>query len=128
MFYLSIYLLGSPPGNIDTGGTWGSYIGLVFLGGIYAAIGIFSSSITENQIVAFILAVLFCFLFYLGFEFISTLGKTGVISFFIQKLGIDYHYRSVSRGVIDSRDVIYFLSIIFLFLYLTRTVLVRRKW
>jgi ABC-2 type transport system permease protein len=128
LFYVSIYLLGSPPGNLDIGGTWGSYIGLIFLGGIYASIGIFSSSLTENQIVAFILAVLFSFLFYLGFSFISSIAISGEWVSAIEKFGIDYHYQSVSRGVIDSRDVIYFLSVIFLFLLLTKISLQSRKW
>jgi ABC-2 type transport system permease protein len=128
LFYISVYRLGSPPGNIDIGGTWGSYIGLIFLGGIYAAIGVFSSSLTENQIVAFILAVLFSFLFYLGFSFISSVASSGVLVNTIEKFGIDYHYQSVSRGVIDSRDIIYFLSIITLFLFLTKASLQSRKW
>lgn len=128
IFFGSIYLLGSPPGNIDTGGTWGSYMGLLFLGGIYAGIGVFSSSLTENQIIAFIISVLLCFLFYIGFSFISTLGNSGELMNIIEKIGIDYHYQSISRGVIDSRDIIYFISLIVLFIYLTTTVLQSRKW
>jgi len=128
LFYVSVYLLGSPPGNLDIGGTWGSYIGLIFLGGIYAAIGVFSSSLTENQIVAFILAVFFSFLFYLGFSFIASMASSGEWASIIEKFGIDYHYQSVSRGVIDSRDIIYFLSVIILFIILTKTSLQSRKW
>ena len=128
IFYISVYLLGSPVGNLDIGGTWGSYLGLVFLGGIYASIGVFSSSITENQIVAFILGVLFSFIFYLGFSFISTVANSGEWVGLIENFGIDYHYQSMSRGVIDSRDIIYFLSIIFFFLFLTKTSLESRKW
>ncbi len=128
IFFGSVYLLGSPPGNIDSGGTWGSYIGLLFLGGIYAGIGIFSSSLSENQIVAFIGAVLFSFLFYLGFNFISTFSHSGEIVNLIEKLGIDYHFQSISRGVVDSRDLIYFISIIALCLYSTKTILQNRKW
>ena len=128
LFFISVYILGSPPGNLDIGGTWGSYIGLVFLGGIYAAIGIFSSSLTENQIVAFIIAVLLSFLFYLGFSFISSAATSGELVSTIEKFGIDYHYQSVSRGVIDSRDIVYFLSVITLFLFFTKTSLQSRKW
>jgi len=128
IFYISVWLIGSPPGNIDSGGTWGSYIGLIFLGGIYAAIGLFSSGITGNQIIAFIIAVILCFTFYLGFDFFSSLTASGQSALFISRLGIDYHYQSMSRGVIDSRDLLYFLSVIFFFLFLTRTVLVSRKW
>jgi ABC-2 type transport system permease protein len=128
LFYVSVYVLGSPPGNLDAGGTWGSYIGLIFLGGIYASIGIFSSSLTENQIVAFIMAVLFSFLFYLGFSFIASIASSGEWASMIEKFGVDYHYQSVSRGVVDSRDIVYFLSVIFLFLFLTRISLQSRKW
>jgi len=128
LFYVSVYLLGSPPGNLDVGGTWGSYIGLVFLGGIYSSIGIFSSSLTENQIVAFILAVFFSFIFYMGFGFIASVARSGEWVSIIEKFGIDYHYQSVSRGVIDSRDIVYFISVIFLFLFLTKINLQSRKW
>ena len=128
IFYISVWLLGSPPGNIDSGGTWGSYIGLAFLGGIYAAIGLFSSAVTGNQIIAFITAVLLCFAFYLGFDFVSSLSATGQTASVISSLGIDYHYQSMSRGVVDSRDIIYFVSVIFLFLFLTRMILISRKW
>ena len=128
IYYFSVYRLGSPMGNLDVGGTWGSYIGLIFLGGIYASVGIFSSSLTENQIVAFILAVFISFSCYLGFNFIAGAVSTGPMAHFIEMLGIDYHYQSISRGVIDSRDVIYFGSVIFLFLYFTRIILISRKW
>ncbi len=128
IFYISVWLLGSPQGNIDSGGTWGSYAGLALLGGIYAAVGLFASAVTGNQIIAFITAVILCFTFYLGFDFISTLTASGQSALFISRLGIDYHYQSISRGVIDSRDLLYFFSVIILFLFLTRTVLVSRKW
>jgi ABC-2 type transport system permease protein len=128
IFFISISLLGSPPGNIDAGGTWGSYIGLLFLGGIYTGIGIFSSSLSENQIVAFILAVLISFLFYLGFTYIGSISQSGEIVYMIEKFGIDSHYQSISRGVVDSRDVLYFCSVIGVFIYLTKTILQSRKW
>ena len=128
VYYVSVYLLGNPVGNIDSGGTWGSYIGLVFLGGIYASLGVFSSSITDNQIVAFILAVVLSFLFYLGFDFLSTIFNSWEIVYATEKLGIEYHYQSISRGVVDSRDLVYFFAVIFIFLYSTRYVLISRKW
>lgn len=128
VYFISVYLLGAPQGNIDTGGTWGSYIGLLFLGGIYAALGVYSSSLTDNQIVAFILAVLLSFLFYLGFDLLSTVFSKGGYIYLVEKIGIQYHYNSVSRGVIDSRDLIYFAAVIFIFLYATRYVLLSRKW
>ncbi len=128
IYFWSVSHLGSPPGNMDTGGTWGSYLGLLFLGGIYAAIGMFSSSLTGNQIVAFILAVLLSFLMYMGFEFLSGIADSGRMVFLISRLGISYHYNSISRGVIDSRDILYFAGVILLFLVGTRTVLQSCKW
>jgi ABC-2 type transport system permease protein len=128
IYFWSVSRLGSPPGNIDVGGTWGSYIGLLFLGGIYAAIGVFASSLTGNQIVAFILAVFLSFLMYLGFEFLSGIAKSGSLVFLVSRLGISYHYNSISRGVIDSRDILYFAGVILLFVVGTRTVLQSSKW
>ncbi len=128
IYFWSVSRLGSPPGNMDMGGTWGSYIGLLFLGGIYAAIGIFASSLTGNQIVAFIMAVFLSFLMYLGFEFISGIAESGSTVFIISRLGISYHYNSISRGVIDSRDILYFAGVILLFIVGTRTVLQSNKW
>ena len=128
IYFWSVSRLGSPAGNLDMGGTWGSYIGLLFLGGIYAAIGLFASSLTGNQIVAFILAVFLSFLMLQGFEFLSGIAKSGSTEFFISRLGIEYHYNSISRGVVDSRDILYFAGVIFLFVVGTRTVLQSSKW
>lgn len=128
VYFYSVYQLGSPVGNIDVGGTIGSYFGLLFLGSVFVAIGLFSSSITNNQIISFIVAVFLCFFSYVGFESISSLQLFGPIDDLIINLGINTHYLSMSRGVIDTRDVIYFLGIIFLFLLFTKTVLGSRKW
>ncbi len=128
IYFWSVYKLGNPPGNLDTGAIWGSYIGLVFLAGCYAAIGVFASSLTDNQIVAFIVAVLLCFFFFTGFEMISALPLPLRIEELLLYMGINEHYRSVSRGVVDSRDVVYFLALIAFFIFLTRTVLQSRKW
>lgn len=128
VYFWSVSRLGSPPGNMDMGGTWGSYLGLLFLGGIYAAIGIFSSSLSGNQIVAFIIAVFLSFILYLGFEFLSELAPSGSIAFYVSTLGISHHYNSMSRGVIDSRDLIYFTGVMALFIVGTRTVLQSSKW
>jgi len=127
VYFFSVYKLGSPPGNLDTGGTWGSYTGLIFLGGIYASVGIFSSSLTDNQIISFVVSVILCFLLYLGFDLISTVILEGNSSFFVKKLGIDFHYQSIARGVIDSRDLFYFIAVMFIFLYSTRFVIMKRK-
>ncbi|KAF2515049.1 gliding motility-associated ABC transporter permease subunit GldF [Flavobacterium zhairuonense] len=109
--------LGNPEGNIDMGSTIGSYFGLLFLIASYSAIGVFTSTLSENQIVAFIIAVFLCFFFYFGFEGIASLipGQSNLIP----ALGMQDHFRSMSRGVIDTRDVIYFLSITVLFLSFT---------
>ena len=128
VYYYSAHTLGNPSGNIDTGGMWGSYLGLLFLAAAYVAIGIFSSSITENQIIAFIISVFLCFFFFIGFESISTLALFGKIDNIILQFGINEHYISMSRGVIDTRDVIYYISLISIFLLFTRTVLESRKW
>jgi ABC-2 type transport system permease protein len=127
VYFVSVYSLGNPVGNLDLGGIWGSYIGLFFLAAIYAAIGIFVSSLTENQIISFILAVFLSFLLFTGFDFIGSLPIFGHINTIILNLGINEHYKSISRGVLDSRDVFYFLSLIIIFLYSTKTLLQHRK-
>lgn len=129
LYYFTVYQLGAPQGNLDSGGIIGSYIGLLFLAGAFVAIGVFASSLTNNQIIAFVLATFLSFFVYLAFDYLSRLlvffGKTDDI---VQSIGIAYHYNSVSRGVLDSRDVIYFLSVIALFLAATVLSLGRRKW
>lgn len=118
LYVITIHQLGNPVGNFDVGATLGSYLGLIFLAGCYTSIGIFASSLTQNQIVAFIIAVFLCFLSYFAFEGLSSASISGG-NYGLEYLGISYHYQSISRGVIDSRDVIYFISFIFLFLKLT---------
>lgn len=109
--------LGMPEGNIDLGSTIGSYFGLLFLISGYSAIGIFTSTLSDNQIVAFLLAVFLCFFFYFGFDGIATYLPS--IENFISNLGMNSHFKSMSRGVIDTRDLLYFVSITILFLSLT---------
>ncbi|MFM7016226.1 MAG: gliding motility-associated ABC transporter permease subunit GldF [Bacteroidota bacterium] len=129
IFYcFTIYTISFPAGNIDTGSILGSYIGLLLLGAGFVAIGLFASSISDNQVVSFIIAFFLCLLSYNGFEMASTLSKLPYISNVLYNLGIHGHYISMSRGVIDTRDVIYFLSLIFVFLFSTRTVIESRKW
>jgi ABC-2 type transport system permease protein len=117
----------SVTGGIDIGGTIGSYIGLVFLGAVFTSIGICTSSYTNNTVVAFIAGAFVCFLLYNGFDAISKLPvfKAGA-DYYIEMLGINFHYRSISRGVIDSRDVIYFIGMILLFLFITQRNLNKR--
>lgn len=114
-----VYDLGLPEGNLDFGSTIGSYFGLLFLMGAYTSVGIYTSSLSDNQIVAFLLSVLLCFVLYFGFQGISTISTFGNFGNAIASLGMDYHYKSISRGVIDTRDVIYFLSVIIVFISLT---------
>ncbi|MEM1322450.1 MAG: gliding motility-associated ABC transporter permease subunit GldF [Bacteroidota bacterium] len=129
LYYYSVYQLGSPKGNLDSGAIMGSYFGLVFLGAAFVAIGMFASSLTNNQIVAFILATFLCFFIYWAFFYLSKLPIfVGRLDDLVQKLGIDYHYNSISRGVVDSRDVLYFISLIAIFIFLSQIALVRRKW
>ena len=128
IYYFSVYQLGLPVGNIDSGAFWGSFIGLLFLGATFVSIGIFSSAISDNQIVSFIISVFLSAFIYLGFEFIYSFSLFGQFDLFIKSLGISDHYSSISRGVIDTRDVLYFISEITLFLTLTWFALGHRKW
>lgn len=112
IYYFTLYFIADPVGNIDTPGIIGSYIGLVFLAAIFTSLGILASAIADNQITSFIIAILTCYLFYTGFNSLSSLFNSGSISNFVDKLGISYHYDSLSRGLIDSRDILYFLSVI----------------
>lgn len=128
VYYYSIYQLGAPQGNVDTGAVLGSYIGLAFLGASFTAIGIFASSITKNQVVAFAVAVFLCFFTFSGLESTSKLFELDNLGTLLVKLGITEHYQSMSRGVLDSQDLIYFISFIALFLNFTRWIIGGRKW
>ena len=128
IYYYSIVQLGDPVGNIDFGGTIGSYIGLFFLAASFLSIGVFTSSLTSNQIVSFLLSLILCFFIYLGFDTLGDVFGNGKAGYFFKQLGIQEHYTSIQRGVIDSRDIIYFLSVIVFFLTLTYTGLLKRNW
>lgn len=129
IYYLSIYLLGAETGNIDTGATNGSYVGLLLLGAAFVAIGLFTSSLTSNQIVAFLGAVFLCFFFYAAFDFLSRMDVFfAKIDDIIENIGILSHYTSLSRGVLDTRDLVYFFTFSGFFLLMTKVVLESRKW
>ena len=128
IYFYSVYQLGYPKGNIDMGGTWGSFIGLLFLGSSFVAIGLFASSLTDNQIISFIVGAVLCAFTYIGFELIYGLSLFGSIDLFIKTLGINAHYAAMSRGMIDTRDVVYFFSLIGIFLLFTKLSLESRKW
>lgn len=142
IYVYSVYQLGNPVGNIDMGATIGAYVGLLFLGCIFAAIGLLTSAASSNQFVAWVLGAFVCFFFFMGFELMADIPllksmneyflESGIpalsgLDTFLVKLGILEHYTSISRGVIDTRDLVYFLSIVFLALFATHFVLQRRR-
>ncbi|HPE09950.1 MAG TPA: ABC transporter permease subunit [Saprospiraceae bacterium] len=129
VYYYTVYQLGSPVGNLDTGGIMGSYIGLFFLSASFLSIGIFASALTHNQVVAFVIGTFLCFICHWFFLYVSKIPAfVGNVDYILQKFGIDYHYFRMSKGVIDLKDVVFFLSVISIFLSLTHFVLQRRKW
>lgn len=121
IYVYSIYQLANPIGTIDFGSIIGSYLGLLFLATTYTAIGLFTSTLSKNQIVAFILGVFITFLLFYGFDALADLANTN--TYFIKKIGINEHFKSISRGVVDTRDILYFASITFFFLFITKTQL-----
>jgi ABC-2 type transport system permease protein len=127
LYFWSVSRLGNPPGNIDAGATWGSYIGLFFLASAYISIGLLASSLSSNQIISFLVAIITSYIIFIGFEFVASTGISAGMQTFFTKLGINNHYLSISRGVVDSRDLFYYLLVSFFFLFLVRFVLLKRK-
>lgn len=127
VYYFSLSYLGNPVGNIDTAGIIGSYIGLVLLAAIFTSLGVLSSALTGNQIVSFILAAFLCFVFYIGFDSIAAINVWSDTSYLIRQIGILAHYESLSKGLIDLSDVVYFISMIVLVVYITRIVMTIQK-
>ncbi|MBX9449769.1 MAG: gliding motility-associated ABC transporter permease subunit GldF [Taibaiella sp.] len=128
IYLFSIVWLSADGAALDTGGIIGSYIGLIFLCGAFTGIGIFCSAITDSQIVSFIIALILCYILYSGFEALSRITSfAGGADYYLEMIGVDYHYRNMSRGVIGFRNVVYFLSLIFLFFLLTRAMLQRKR-
>lgn len=119
MYVYTVYQLGNPVGNIDFGSTIGSYLGLLFLASTYTAIGLFTSTLSKNQIVAFILGVFISFFLFYGFDAIANSFDSNSLT--IQKLGMNEHFKSISRGVLDTRDLVYFICVTFFFLFMTKT-------
>ena len=128
VYVWSVGELAVPKGNIDEGATWGSYLGLLFLGSCFAAIGLFASAITENQIVSFLVAVFLCFILFMGPDLLASFEAMGALEGPIKAIGIQEHYRSISRGVVDLRDLLYFGGVIAIALLLPRTALPSRTW
>lgn len=128
IYYYTINKLVMPGTELDTGAIIGSYIGLLFLGAAFTSIGIYASAITKNQVIAFAIAVFICFLVYTGFDAMAKMELLSGIQNIFVFLSVNEHYQSVSRGVLDSRDLVYFLSIVILFLLLTNYAIGGRKW
>lgn len=128
IYFKTVSHISLPAGNIDTGAIWGSYIGLLLLGASFVAIGLFASSLADNQVVAFIIGFFLCLFFFKGFESVAALFGIGKLSTIVFGFGINAHYLSLSRGVVDTRDVVYFCSVILFFLFLTRFITESRKW
>ena len=128
VYYLTVYYLGETPGNLDRGGTLGAFIGLFLLAAIYASAGIFSSALTDNQVIAFILSVVICFILFIGFDSFAFIPGLKKIDEFVTMAGINYHYKSISRGVVDIRDISYYLAVVIIFNEATRLTLLSRKW
>ncbi|HNV98494.1 MAG TPA: gliding motility-associated ABC transporter permease subunit GldF [Chitinophagales bacterium] len=128
-YYFTVRAMASPAGNVDTGGIMGSYIGLLFLSGTFVAIAMFTSAITNNQIVAFIAGMFGCFFLFLAFDSLSLIPVfVGNVDAYFNAISINQHYRNISKGYIDLRDVVYFISMMALFLLMTKTALSSRKW
>ena len=119
LYYYSVTQLGNPKNNIDTSAVIGSYIGLFFLGGVFVSIGLWASALTDNQVVAFIIGAVACFLLYDGIHQLAQLFS-GSTQYMIEYSGLSFHYESISRGLVDSRTLVYFISVIVLMLYLTK--------
>ncbi|GAB3642218.1 gliding motility-associated ABC transporter permease subunit GldF [Spirosoma arcticum] len=119
LYYATLYRLGAPVGNIDSAGVFGSYIGLALLSGVFVAIGLWASSLNDNQVVAFVLGVFFCFLFYVGLSALAGLLAPGGLAYYLSYFALDEQYRALGRGLIDSRNVVYLSSLILFFLFLT---------
>ena len=128
-YYATIHALAAIASDLDQGAIIGSYVGLFLLGSVFAAIGTWCSSLSKNTVVAFLLSLFFCFMLYAGFDALSRLPIfSGNLDYYLQLLGIQYHYQSISRGVLSLQDIFYFLSLIAFFIYLTKWTLDKRKW
>lgn len=127
IYYFTIRELSEANGSVDNGGIFGSYIGLLLIGAAFVSIGVFCSSLSSNQVVAFILAVFFSFFLYVGFDFMGSFSTFGGFDGFVRNLGMFEHYQSIKRGVVDTRDIVYFVTVIVLFMLFTKLVLEKRK-
>ncbi|MDR1592241.1 MAG: gliding motility-associated ABC transporter permease subunit GldF [Prevotellaceae bacterium] len=127
IWYLSVLQLAEPAGNVDSGAFWGSFIGLILLAMLYSSVGILASALSNSQIVAFMLAAALCFVLFFGFDLIGSLLVSGDAAHLVQQFGVEAHYKSMSRGVLDSRDLLYFLLVTAVCIWATQVVLLRQK-
>lgn len=127
VYLYTLYILGIPEGNIDLGATLGSYLGLIFLIGAFSGIGILASSIATNQIVAYLLGVILSFIMYFGVEQIASYRLLGQADYLLQNLGFYKHYISFTRGLVDSRDLFYFILIIVITLCISINLVNKKK-
>jgi len=128
LYFYTVSVLGNPVGNVDSGATWGAFVGLLLLASCYAAVGIFASSLTDSQIVAFLIAAALCFFLYIGFDGLAALPFLKSINSLIANLGINEHYKSISRGVVELRDVVYFFGVMAVFIAAANLKLRARVW
>ena len=127
IYVISIYYLGETIGNLDLAGIIGSYLALILLSSVFSSISVFSSALSSNQIISFIISIVLCGLFYFGFDLLSELSFFNSFDLLIQKIGISYHYQNLSKGLLRLTDFVYFLSVSFFFLKLTENIIINRK-
>lgn len=127
LYYYTLHQLGNPPGNLDTSGIIGSYLGLFLLGAVFSAIGLFSSALTDNQIISFIVAAFLCFMMYDGLQAVASIDIWGSWSYYLEQFGISFHYLSMSKGVLDLSDLAYFFGVIYILLSATKVVIEAKK-
>ena len=126
IYVITLYFIGENTGNLDLAKVIGSYIGLIMLSSVFSSVGIFASCLSKNQIIAFILGIIFCVIFYYGFDILSQIKVLQPVDTILQKAGISYHYNIMSKGLIRGSDIIYFLSISFLFLKISELMITRK--
>lgn len=127
LYFFTVYYFGETIGNVDVGGTFGSYIGLFLLATTFVSISVFASSLSQNQIVAFLVAIFLNTIFYYGFDIISQIEPLQQWDFQLRNLGIQLHYETMSKGILDTRDIIYFLSVFYLFLLLCKSIIQQKR-
>jgi len=126
IYVISIYYLGETIGNLDLASIFGSYLGLIFLSSLFSSFSVFSSALSSSQVISFIISILLCTLFYFGFDLLSELSFFHSFDLLIQKIGISYHYQNLSKGLLRLTDFVYFLSVSFLFLKLTESLIIEK--